>query len=105
MSNLVRPSTRVVVMLWYMRGCGHCEEIAPRFKRLEDEFRSTFQSRGIQVLKLDAAAPALQPLADRFDVQATPTMIAAQRNGGMLRLVGVVSDRQLRDLFEAAVWA
>ena len=78
-------NARVVVVVFAMKGCGACEEYAPRFERYVDHFRTngvpfvwnTMKPAPgqIPVLLLDAASPdeSIQAFADKLKISATPT--------------------------------
>lgn len=118
MSSSTSPLANVfvVVAVFAMPECGHCEEYVPRFLAKVEEYRKkgypfvvykpgvAFPNGAIPVLVLDVSTnnDELQTYANRFAVSATPTTVVQKRSGGVLKTEGALSDVQIDGLLGLA---
>lgn len=100
---------KVIVIVFGMEGCGACEHYIPR---LAAEAQSLTQqgfsfvvnptdqppADTVPILVYDAASQdaELQKLADRFNVQATPTTVIAARGPGSFKVEGNLATNQIQ---------
>jgi len=97
MSQADLSQARVVVVLVVMRQCPACHEFLPRFRRVAAKY-----ARCVPSVIVDASDPQQAPVADRFQVRATPTLLVLRRPVGQIRLEGNVSDAEIERAFAMA---
>ena len=90
-------SSRYVVVVFAMKGCGACEEFLPRFRRIAAKYR-----RCVPVMHFDAAAPGHQAVADHYGVTHTPTVVLVRRPQGKLQWNGGLDDHEIENIFAIA---
>lgn len=107
----------VIILVFAMPDCGHCEEYTPRLLNRVSAFRrkgSPFviykngmklDKKDIPVFIYNAASDGkgVQELADRYAVQATPTTLVLVRPEGALRLEGAIDDDQIDYMLTSAL--
>lgn len=103
-----------MIYVFAMGDCPACEEYLPRLMaRLDAHARAgmpyvvigaddAIRAGTVPVLVYDAGAddPAVQALADRFAVKATPATIVALRGPGTFKTEGSLGDYQIDQLLE-----
>ncbi len=106
-------SQNVVVYVFAMHECPACEHFLPRFIAEAEALNATLAPQGISfvvnpmtqppprsipILVFDAAAQddAVQKLADRYSVTATPTTIVATRGPGSFKCEGSLANNQIQ---------
>ncbi len=104
---------QVVVIVFAMHDCPACEHYLPRFTHEAAQLSAQLSERGcsfvvnpetqppqgvIPVFVFDAASDdaAVQKLADRFGVTATPTTIVAVRGPGSFKIEGSLANNQIQ---------
>jgi thiol-disulfide isomerase/thioredoxin len=106
----------VVILLFAMDGCPHCDDFSPRFERMVGAFqakgwpfvfydeRRVVQYGQIPILVLDGASedPSIGEIADQHAIEGMPTTLVLRRFGPPLKLEGAVDDRELYDALVAA---
>ena len=110
----------VVVLVFAMDGCPACHHYVPRVIAEANALNGVLAQQGrsfvvnpetqpepgqIPILLFDAAADnaEVQAIADRFNVQATPTTVVATRGPGSMKLEGSLANNQIQwALFMAA---
>ena len=84
------------VLLFAQAGCPACSEFLPRARR------ASFVTR-VPVFPIDTRSPRGEALANRFGIEATPTMVVVRSDGRALgRKVGGIPDAELYGLLAAA---
>ena len=91
-------SSRVVVVVFVMQGCGHCHDFAPIVRQAQQRHPS------IPVYFVDAAAKDAwsQQLADRHGIEATPTTLLLRNPTGFIKVEGIMSANELEQLMQVA---
>jgi thiol-disulfide isomerase/thioredoxin len=91
---------RVIVAVFVMDGCPACHDYLPRFQQVADPYAKA----GVPIIVYDAASedPAVQQLADRWDIQATPTTVVALRGPGLLKEEGSMGEADIKKLMDTA---
>lgn len=89
---------RVVVAVFVMEGCPACHDYLPRFQQVADPYMKA----GVPVIVYNAEDPNVQQLADRWDIQATPTTVIALRGPGMIKEEGSMSGEDIKKLMDTA---
>ena len=85
-----------VVVVFAMQQCPACSDYMPRFKAIASQFPQ------VPHQVLDANAPGVQGLADRFQIQATPTTMVLRRPVGAIKAEGSLPDADIQRLFVLA---
>ncbi len=101
--------SNVVVLVFGMEGCGACEHYIPRLVAEAEALRQAgypivvnpsgqLPPNAVPVMIYDAASPdgAVQRLADRFVVSATPSTIVACRGPGSFKCEGSLANNQIQ---------
>lgn len=81
-----------------MRGCGHCEEYAPRLAAVAAAYPD------VALVTIDGrdARPQAQHQLNRFNVHAFPTVVVARRNSGYVKYEGTLSTEETQRIFNRA---
>lgn len=87
------------MLVFVQDGCGACHEYMRRFDRVAPPYHQNGRGIPIQVGDLASEAAAMR-LAERFDIEATPTTIGITRTGTTIKLVGAVETKHIRQMFE-----
>jgi thiol-disulfide isomerase/thioredoxin len=96
----VPPEARSVVMLFVMKGCGHCHEYWPRFKRIASKYQNY-----VPIYVFDAEDPRYEIYADRYGVTGMPTTIVAKKPTGFKKWEGSVDNQTIEHAFQLALSA
>lgn len=89
-----------IVVVFVMKGCGHCEDYLPTFRQVARSWNRTVPAYEIRVDKMTEEQTRF---ADRMKVEATPTTVAvSRRSGGAMRLEGAQSPAAVNYLFQQA---
>lgn len=89
-----------IVVVFVMKGCGHCEDYLPTFRQVARGWNQTVPAYEIRVDKMNEEQTRF---ADRMKVEATPTTVAVnRRSGGAMRLEGLQSPEAVNYLFQKA---
>lgn len=95
MANDLRDlsNKNVVVMVFAMEGCGHCEEFLPRFWPKAEKYLAM----GMPVFCYNLASedPSIQAIATRYEIDSAPTTIVLKRGTGALKLSGGYNDETI----------
>lgn len=105
---------RAFIAIFVLDGCGHCEAYVPRVEaaitRLQQEGRSIELLQANQppkkaavlvgVYNLTTGDRSVQELADRFDVQATPTTVVLPQGIGAFKVDSSLSNSQIAFLLD-----
>jgi thiol-disulfide isomerase/thioredoxin len=91
------PPANAVVVVFAMKECPACADYMPRFQAVASQFAGRV---GYQIL--DANAPGVQALAERFNIEATPTTLVLRRPVGAIKAEGSLSDGEILHLFNVA---
>ena len=83
---------RVLVALFVQEGCPACEEYLPRFERVADRYRRA----GMPIIVYDATSTddELVAFMDRYQIEATPTLLVLRRGPGSRRLDGALTNAE-----------
>jgi thioredoxin-like negative regulator of GroEL len=79
-------SPRPVILLWGMPGCGACQETKPVVRR--------YAARHTEVDAYEINVNALEELADRHHIQATPTLMVYLKGQRLARRTGALTEEQ-----------
>lgn len=90
-------SSRVVVVVFTIKGCEACIDYKPRFQRIAEHYK-----RYVPVVMLDANDPRCADLANRLNVTNVPVTFALRRPTGMIRVEGAIPDSQIAWLLGVA---
>lgn len=105
MSQPDLSQANVVVLVFVMDGCSACDEYLPVFKKIA----APYKQAGIPILIYDIgddAPDAVDALAERFGVEATPTTVVARRGlPGYLKVEGDDGPAATKQLMDAALRA
>jgi thiol-disulfide isomerase/thioredoxin len=107
---------KVVVIVFAMGECPACEAYLPRLLAEAEQLKAhaypfvvyvpgqTISPRAIPLVVYDAASPdpAIQALADRFEVSATPTTLVLMRGPGSFKVEGSLANNQISWLLNMA---
>lgn len=75
--NKILQSYRVVILKFYMAGCGPCVRLQREFDQIADH--QTLMSQGILIVNINEAM--FPGLADAYGVTSFPTVIMKSNNG------------------------
>src|SRR6185436_5836714 len=92
----------VFVALVVLEGCGACEEFKPRFLRAAERLQRRNPGIPVGIYLADDPRPDVQAFLDRFQVQATPTLLILCRGPGSISVVGSVDSLQLDGMMDMA---
>lgn len=83
----------VVVLVFAMPECGHCEEFLPRFVPKAQPFINA----GVPIFLYDLTSEhkSIQDLADRYKVNSAPTTLVLKRGPGSMKISGAYSDEAI----------
>lgn len=110
----------VVVLVFAMQECPACEHYLPRLVAEAENLNAQLKGVSfvvnpetqppagvIPILVFDAAATdaAVQQIADRYEVQATPTTVIAVRGPGSFKVEGSLANNQIQWLLLMATEA
>lgn len=87
-----------VVTVFIQNGCGACHAFMPLFHQVVDPFR---QVMDVHVVNISTHGG--QALANRWNVQATPTTLVQTRRDTEVRRVGAIDGRALHNLLQNAL--
>jgi protein-disulfide isomerase len=97
----------VVVLVFHMDGCPACEAFLPKFRAIAPHYGPLSENgymavtgRGVPSGIYDANK--CDPLAEHFNIRATPTMIVARRQASQLREEGDLDERTIHLMFQSA---
>lgn len=90
-------NANAVIVVFAMRECPACADYMPRFQAVAGQFAGR-----VPYQILDANAPDVQELANRFDIAATPTTLVLRRPAGAIKAEGSLSDGEILRLFNIA---
>lgn len=77
------------VIVFVQKHCPACHEFMPRFKRLVEPYRGC----GVKIYAPDVAEDrGAQKLADKYKIEATPTMVVISAAGRATKIAGAVND-------------
>lgn len=89
-----------IVVVFVMKGCGHCEDYLPTFRQVARNWNRTVPAYEIRVDKMNEEQTRF---ADRMKIEATPTTVAvSRRSGGAVRLEGAQAPEAVNFLFQKA---
>ena len=98
----------VVVVVFHMEGCPACEAFLPKFRAIAPQYGPLSEDgpmavtgRGVPSAIYDANK--FDPLAEHFNIRATPTMLVLRRPAGQLRQEGDLDERAIHGMFRSAV--
>lgn len=98
----------VVVLVFHMEGCPACEQFLPKFRAIAPHYGPLSENsymavtgRGVPSGIYDANK--FDPLAERFDIRATPTMLVARRQERPVREEGDLDERTIHGMFQWAL--
>lgn len=91
---MTRPTA---VFVFGQAGCPACSEYVPRFKRLAAPYRNRFP---IGIYDLARDGQRVNEFASKLGIRATPTTVVMNRRGGLRKLVGALTEAQIRELLE-----
>ena len=93
------PDANVIVVVFAMKGCEHCEEYVPRFQKIAAAYKAKFP-----VLILDAATKdaETQRFATQIGVGPVPVTAVLRRGPGIYKVVGSVTDAEIRQILDLA---
>jgi thiol-disulfide isomerase/thioredoxin len=83
-----------------MQDCPACHEYMPRFQAIASQFAGR-----VPYQILDADSPANRQVAERFDIEATPTTMVLRRPVGAIKAEGSLGDPEILRLFNIAAAA
>jgi len=86
-----------VIVVFAMKECPACSDYMPRFQTIAGQFAGR-----VPYQILDANAPGVQELADRFSIEATPTTLVLRKPVGAIKAEGSLSDNEILRLFNIA---
>ena len=99
----------VVVVVFHMDGCPACEAFLPKFRAIAPQYGPLSENgpmavtgRGVPSGIYDANK--FDPLAERFDIRATPTTLVLRRPYGQLREEGDLDERTIHRMFQSAAY-
>ncbi len=87
-----------IVLDFYQATCPPCRVLEPRLKRIAEQYKGR-----VPVYRIDID-PDLE-VAEHFNVKSIPTLLVLQSGKEVERLDGLITDDQLREMFERAVRA
>jgi hypothetical protein len=70
----------------------------PRFQQIAGPYAKA----GLPVVVYDAADDNIQQLADRWDIEATPTTVVALHGPGLMKEIGALNDEDIRRVMDTA---
>ena len=88
---------RCVIIVFVMKECPACHEYVPRFRQVAQQFSGKVPS-----VIFDVESPQGHPLADQFDIQATPTTMVLRRPLGAIKAEGALNNIDIQQLFTIA---
>ena len=97
------PSTEVlnrspiVVVVFTLKGCGHCEIYRPKFTKVAAPYADY-----VPIVMADGNDPRFQDLANRLNVQGVPATFLLRKPAGMIKLEGDVPEAQIKWLLNIA---
>ena len=109
----------VVVIIFAMDGCHHCEDYSPRFERMIRAFqnkgwpfvyydgRRVISHGQIPILILDGASsdPSIAEYANQHQIDGKPTTMVLRRYQDPIKLEGAIDDREIYDALVLACQA
>jgi thiol-disulfide isomerase/thioredoxin len=83
----------VVVLVFAMPGCEHCEEFLPRFAPKAQPYIN----QGVPIFYYDLASEdaSVQSIADRYEIMAAPTTLVLKRGNGSMKISGSYSNTDI----------
>lgn len=108
---------KVVIIVFGMAECGACEQYLPRLLAEAEQLKAQgfplsvytpgqqISHGAIPIIVYDAASPdsAIQALADRFAISATPTTLLLLHGPGSFKVEGSLANNQIVWLLMMAV--